>query len=623
MSTAPGTSSTLGYAFSPSTSASVGVTGTTVYPRRPKARTALFPYRALLDDAPITATTLAIPRSIADRDATIPAVRSAALLLILLCGLTFGLGLGTPAVTDSDEAFYAEASREMVRSGDYLTPRFNYRERFQKPVLYYWATSAAYRAFGIAEWTARAGAALSGLGLVLLTFAAARRWYDRQVALLAGAILATSFGTVFMARMALPDLPLAFFVGAAIYAALVALFDRPPRVARWWLALGAAAGLGFLTKGPIALVLPALVLALPFVFERGWRHLRARHVALALAAFAATGVPWYVAMTAEHGTRYLSGFFVGDNLERFATTAYNPRRSLFFYVPIVLGGMLPWSPYFLLGVKPALAAWRARRFSRPAARLLWWSLLPLLFFSVSVGKQPRYILPMLPPISIALGAWVAGAAGSRQEGGASRQPALLRGLSVVAGALIAGLAALLWRAQPLLPDVPHGRHLAGTAALAAAGLAVAALALTRRWRLAPGALAVAGATIAIVLNQAVMAEHGLYPVERMARAVLTERRGGEAVGPFRVFVRNLIFYTGVEQEDLFSEARLRDFLDSPDRVLCVIREDDLRTIEASRPARLRRLYSVDYFDPATAKLRALLWPDPERERQTVVLVSNR
>ncbi len=548
-------------------------------------------------------------------------MRAAAILLVVLSGLTFGLGLGTPAITDSDEAYYAEASREMVERADYLTPRFNYRERFQKPVLYYWATAGFYHLFGIREWTARVAAALSGLGLVLLAFAAGRRWFDAATGLLAGAVLATSFGAVFMARMALPDLPLAFFVSATVYTAFVALFDRPAHVARWWAACGAAAGLGFLTKGPVAVVLPPLVLAPPFVVERGWRHLRVRHLALALAAFALTALPWYAAMTAEHGTRYLYGFFLGDNLERFATTAYNPHRSPFFYVPILLGGLLPWSPFLFLGVRPLLTAWRARRLSRRSLRILCWALLPLLFFSISVGKQPRYILPMLPPLALAIASWIRTAIGGRH--GAGEQPALARWLGFASGGLAFTLAVLLWRARPLLPNVPSARHLAGVAALAAAGLAVMAIAASRRGRLAPAAVTVAGAAIAFALNQAVLAEHGLYPVERMARAVMAERTAGEPVGPYRVFVRNLIFYTGVEQEDLYSEARLHDFLDRPDRVLCVIGEHDLRTLEQSRARRFRRLHTVTYFDPATAKLRALLWPDPERELRTVVLISNR
>ena len=105
--------------------------------------------------------------------------------LLLLCGLTFVLGLGQPAITDSDEAFYAEAAREMVASGDWVTPHYDFEPRFQKPILYYWLTAAAYRAAGASEWTARLWSALSGVGLVLVT---------AHVALVAVGVLVAALG---------------------------------------------------------------------------------------------------------------------------------------------------------------------------------------------------------------------------------------------------------------------------------------------------------------------------------------------------------------------------------------------------------------------------------------------
>src|SRR5918993_3370300 len=135
---------------------------------------------------------------------SIPEVHSITLPLLLLAALTFFTGLGRGAITDSDEAFYAESAREMVASGDWLTPHYNYEPRFQKPVLYYWLTSATYLVTGPSELGARLWAAIAGLGLVLVTAAAGRRWYDETTGLLAGAIVATSFGYFSIGRMALP-----------------------------------------------------------------------------------------------------------------------------------------------------------------------------------------------------------------------------------------------------------------------------------------------------------------------------------------------------------------------------------------------------------------------------------
>src|ERR1041385_8396003 len=148
-------------------------------------------------------------------------VRRAVLTLILLSLITFFLGLGRQAITDSDEAFYAEAAREMVEGNDWLTPHFNYEDRWQKPILYYWFTAAAFAGTDTSEFMARFGSALSGVGLVLLTWSAARRLLnDAAGAWLAGAIAATCYGYFAMARAALPDLPLALFITATIWAAL-------------------------------------------------------------------------------------------------------------------------------------------------------------------------------------------------------------------------------------------------------------------------------------------------------------------------------------------------------------------------------------------------------------------
>jgi 4-amino-4-deoxy-L-arabinose transferase-like glycosyltransferase len=146
--------------------------------------------------------------------------------LVLLAVLTFFTGLGRGAIADSDEAFYAESAREMVESGDWLTPHFNYEQRFQKPVLYYWLTAILYLGTGPTEISARFWAALSGVGLVLLTAACGRRWFDEDTGLLAGAIAATSFGHFALARMALPDLPLAFLVTLAISTTFAATLER-------------------------------------------------------------------------------------------------------------------------------------------------------------------------------------------------------------------------------------------------------------------------------------------------------------------------------------------------------------------------------------------------------------
>ena len=158
-------------------------------------------------------------------------------------------------------------------------------------------------------------------------------------------------------------------------------------------------------KGPVALVIPGTRAGADLVA-------RASHPAthasatwrLAAVVGAVVGLPWYGAMTLEHGLPYLQGFFVGDNLERFATDRFNEPRGLWFYLPIVIGGMFPWSMYLVTLPWRSIAAIvrRQRRLTDVEWRLLAWAFLPLLFFTISIGKQPRYILPVLPPLAILL-----------------------------------------------------------------------------------------------------------------------------------------------------------------------------------------------------------------------------
>src|SRR5688500_1495385 len=184
----------------------------------------------------------------------------------------------------------------MVASGDWLTPYYNYEPRFQKPVLYYWLTAATYLVFGPTEFGARLWSAMAGLGLVMVTAACGRRWYDESTGLLAGAIVATNFGYFTIARMALPDLPLTFCITLAIWAALVSTLEseRSPRKFVLLAALGL--GLGFLMKGPVGLIIPALVIVPLLAIERRSIALTPSDIVLGFLVMLGIALPWYLLM---------------------------------------------------------------------------------------------------------------------------------------------------------------------------------------------------------------------------------------------------------------------------------------------------------------------------------------
>ena len=547
--------------------------------------------------------------------------------LLVLAGLTFLVGLGAPAITDSDEAFYAESAREMVESGDWLTPHYNYQPRFQKPVLYYWLTAATFAVTGATETSARLWAALSGVVLVFVTAGIARRWYDDDTALLAGAIVATSFGYVALGRMALPDLPLALSVTVTIAACLIAIGDRVPRPRRWLVGAAVAAALGFVTKGPLALVLPAVVVLPVVVIERRASRVRLADIVAALAVFVALAAPWYVAMWWRHGNAYLQSFFVGDNLERFATDRFNEPRSWWYYGPVIAGGVVPWAPYALLGLFPALRLLTGRGgFGSLETRLVIWMVLPLAVFTVSVGKQPRYVLPLLPPIAILIAHGIIDRTRALRglDGGLYRQQRDrgrgLQAASIASGAILLVAAALVWRARPLFVDIPAWQSMSAAITVAVAGLAVVGVALSRGWRQAPWALACASAVALPALVLGALAGGPGGAVHQVAGAVRDARRAREPVGVSRVFVRNLVFYTGIVQTDLINDEQLTAFLSQTGQALVVVPADVLDRVEAAGAPRAARLVEFRYLNEAGLRLRSFLWPDPSRDVQRVLVV---
>ena len=548
--------------------------------------------------------------------------------LLLLAALTFFAGLGRGAITDSDEAFYAESSREMVASGDWVTPYYNYEPRFQKPVLYYWLTSATYLVTGASEMGARFWAAMAGVGLVLVTAAAGRRWYDETTGLLAGAIVATNFGYFSIGRMALPDLPLTFCITLAIWAALVSTLEQERSPRKFVILAALGLGLGFLMKGPVGVIIPAIVIVPVLMIERRSIGLNPDDIVLGFVVFVAVAMPWYVLMWMRHGSDYLQSFFVGDNFERFATDRFNDPRPWWFYLPVVAGGLLPWTPLALTWLGPMTQLLRGRRaVGTIDLRLLMWAVFPLIFYSLSVGKQPRYVLPVLPPLALLLASSIVERTQEwRGLDGVRSMPR--RALPVIVGSLLSGvffvtLSVLLYRAQPLLINVQPAYTAVAAYAIAIMGALVIALALTRHWRSTPVMIALAAAVTLLAVQYGALSSGGDDTVRQMARLVQQHRQNNEEVGTMGVFVRNLVFYSGIKTTDLIEVDQVRNFLSQPTRALMVVPADTMDRMEREHGFKVQRLAELRYFNEAGIRVRTLLWPDPSRDLTRVLLVSNR
>jgi len=372
---------------------------------------------------------------------TLPLGGTALLLLLSLALLLFRLG--EPPLLGPDEPRYTRVAVEMFRSGDYVTPTLQGKPWLEKPALFYWLASGAFALLGENETAARLPSALAGVLLVGITALVGARLYGTAAGLHAGFILATSLLFFAYARAAAMDMLLAASVSAAIgLLALRFLGIAGPLAVP---AAAAAAGLGALAKGPLGLLLPLLVAGTLVLLWREWRLLREIVSPRTIGVFLVVAAPWYLLVWLAQGERFVDVFLLDHNIRRFTSTVHNHPGPLYYYLPVLLVGLFPWSGLIF----PGLAAARPRR-DRADAFVLAWLLLPLAFFSLAGSKLPGYVAPCLPPLALLLGR----AADRLVRGGrleplrAFDRPVALTGLALGALAFSAPLA-LRIKGEPL------------------------------------------------------------------------------------------------------------------------------------------------------------------------------
>lgn len=334
------------------------------------------------------------------------------ILCALIAAALYLPGLGRPALWEPDEGRYAEIAREMVESGDYVTPRDDFELYFEKPPLVYWTTAAAIHIFGAQEFAIRLPAAIFSIGQVVVTAAIADAMLGGGAGLLAALVLALSPLFFVFARFATLDPALAFFLTAAIgafyFAARAGPFASPP-ARRWILASAAMLALGTLAKGPVALILGGAIALLWLALERRLREIPRMPLIMCAIVYAAIVAPWFVLAEARN-PGFLRFFFIHEHLQRYVASrehGWGP----WFFIPIVIGGAWPWVFFARLGwtamrsdAAPAAASSESSSAHRSAARLLivWFAVI-FVFFSIPRSKLGTYILPALPPLAIFAG----------------------------------------------------------------------------------------------------------------------------------------------------------------------------------------------------------------------------
>ena len=328
-------------------------------------------------------------------------------LLAGFCGFLFFFGLSYFGLVGADEPRYAQIAREMLARHDWVMPFVGGKAWLEKPPLYYWQAMVAYSVFGVGDWAARLPGAVDATALVVAVYLFLRRMrpgYELDGALM----VASAAGIVGFARAASTDMPLAATVTIALLA-WYAWHESGRKIDL--LVFHVALGLGVLAKGPVAVLLAGAIIGAFALVKRDPRLLWKTLWTPATLAFLVVASPWFV-LIQKREPEFFRTFFLEHNLARFGTNVYHHPGPVWYYAPVAFLGLLPWAVFVILSFADSARSWwkSSREFIGSSGALdvflMFWFVIPVLFFSFSSSKLPGYILPALPAGTLMLAEYV-------------------------------------------------------------------------------------------------------------------------------------------------------------------------------------------------------------------------
>ncbi|MEA5620171.1 glycosyltransferase family 39 protein [Cronbergia sp. UHCC 0137] len=355
------------------------------------------------------------------------AVTVSSLWLLLIGWIAFGWHLGSISLIDETEPLFAEASRQILVTGDWITPFFNAETRFDKPILIYWCQAIAYSIMGVNEWAARIPSALSAVAVTALAFYVVQWYFVKKdeleqtknptrrylTAAIASALIALNPEMIVWGRIGVSDMLLTGCIASALLCFFLGYANNPqlsgenPKFPnKWYLACYVLIAGAILTKGPVGIVLPGLVMiAFAVYLGKFWQIWREMRLILGLGIILALSVPWYALVTWYNGWNFINAFFGYHNLERFTEVVNGHSAPWYFYFVVVLLGFAPYSVYIPVAITRLNFLQRSHWLIQDRSQQLglfvgFWFLGVFGFFTVAVTKLPSYVLPLMPAAAI-------------------------------------------------------------------------------------------------------------------------------------------------------------------------------------------------------------------------------
>ena len=335
------------------------------------------------------------------------------LILCVLLSVFFGYELGNRPFANPDEGRYVEIPREMVMSGDYVTPRLNTLKYFEKPPLFYWMQAASIKIFGINETSMRIWLVIFAvLGCLSVFFASILYGNSVIAALTSTGVLATTLLYYIHSRLIILDLVLSVFISASLWCFFLAFVSDRKRKANEKKALVismyALAALAGITKGLIGIALPGMVAFLWIAFTKNWKKIKEILYLPGIITFLTIFLPWHIIVCLRNPD-FFNFYFIHEHFLRYTTTVHQRFEPMWFFIPITLLGLFPWTGFAIAALKNAINSIKKSE----NIFLLSWVFGILAFFSLSNSKLIPYILPIFPPIAYMIGTMLVNIEGER------------------------------------------------------------------------------------------------------------------------------------------------------------------------------------------------------------------
>jgi 4-amino-4-deoxy-L-arabinose transferase-like glycosyltransferase len=520
-------------------------------------------------------------------------VRLALPSLIVLIAISLGsifFRLGSLPLTGPDEPRYARIAQEMCDQGEWITPTLEGKPWLEKPPLYYWLTIPFYSVFNSPETAARVAPALCALATALAIFCLGSLVSSRLAGLLGATIILTSLGCAGYGRGASTDMPFTCCFTIAMTALAVAVEkDIGAKVLIAYLFLG----LAVLGKGPVAIILTAGIVLCFWLLDERAGILRRCYILPGIIITAAVSVPWFWLAFRQNGYAFIATFFINHNFARFVTNLHHHSQPFYYYVPVLLALVFPWSGWLVLLItkSPMAALRRWREWNPLMVFLACWFLLPILFFSLSDSKLAGYILPSLPPLALILGvrlnSWIEGIA----------EPARLRAAVILQLILSTALAI----AAPIFFNKDYGGRWDIGLSLSVAILPPAIFAfifgLKNNCRRAFQATALQGVAMIAALALFAFPVLGAYHSTRdIAHQALQLRTPGEPIATYQFFHHTLHYYTSYQiTAKLDNPDALLKYAHSRSTALIVTKSSSLKNLSAIKDITITPLYTQANF----------------------------